>query len=62
MKVSSTVLSFAAAVAAHGDHGHQEPLAGPLEGVWYNTLPGDGGKQVGLQRLNYYTQTVVNTC
>jgi agmatinase len=54
MKVSSTVLSFAAAVAAHGDHGHQEPLAGPLEGVWYNTLPGDGGKQVGFQRIYYY--------
>jgi agmatinase len=48
MKLSSSVLSFAAAVAAHGEHGHQEPLAGPMEGVWYNTLPGDGGKQVGL--------------
>ena len=47
MKLSSAVLSFAAAVAAHGDHDHdQEPLAGPLEGLWYNTLPGDGGTQV----------------
>lgn len=50
MKLSSTVLSFAAAVAAHGDHGHdQEPLVGPLEGVWYNKLPGDGGTQVLLR-------------
>ncbi|CAN9388635.1 unnamed protein product [Alternaria alternata] len=40
------VASFAATVAAHGDHGHdQEPLAGPHEGLWYNTLPGDGGTQ-----------------
>ncbi|KAF1851731.1 Arginase/deacetylase [Cucurbitaria berberidis CBS 394.84] len=46
MKLSSTLLGFAAAVAAHGDHDHdQEPLAGPHEGLWYNTLPGDGGKQ-----------------
>jgi agmatinase len=47
MKVSSAVFGFAAAVAAHGDHGHdQEPLTGPLEKLWYNTLPGDGGTQV----------------
>jgi agmatinase len=49
MKLSSAVLSFAATVAAHGDHGHdQEPLAGPHEGLWYNTLPGDGGTQVSF--------------
>lgn len=49
MKLSAAVLSFAAAVVAHGDHDHdQEPLAGPHEGLWYNTLPGDGGTQVGL--------------
>jgi agmatinase len=48
MKLSSALLSFAAAVAAHGDHDHdQDPLAGPHEGLWYNTLPGDGGTQVG---------------
>lgn len=47
MKFPSTLLTFAAAVAAHSDHGHdQEPLAGPHEGLWYNSLPGDGGKQV----------------
>ncbi|KAF1359927.1 Arginase/deacetylase [Lizonia empirigonia] len=46
MKFSSAILGFAAAVAAHGDHDHdQEPLSGPLEGLWYNTLPGDGGTQ-----------------
>jgi hypothetical protein len=49
MRFTPAFLGFAAAVAAHGDHDHdQEPLAGPLEGLWYNTLPGDGGKQVGL--------------
>jgi agmatinase len=47
MKVSSTIIGFAAAVAAHGDHSiDQEPLVGPHEGLWYNTLPGDGGTQV----------------
>ncbi|EOA91145.1 hypothetical protein ACJQWK_11241 [Exserohilum turcicum] len=46
MRFTPALLSFAAAVAAHGDHDHdQEPLAGPHEGLWYNTLPGDGGKQ-----------------
>lgn len=52
MKVSSALLSFAAAVAAHGNHDHdQEPLEGPHEGLWYNTLPGDGGTQVRLRLL-----------
>lgn len=47
MKVSSTILAFAAAVAAHGNHGvDQEPLNGPHEDLWYNVLPGDGGTQV----------------
>jgi agmatinase len=47
MRFTPALLSFAAAVAAHGDHDHdQEPLAGPHEGLWYNTLPGDGGTQV----------------
>ena len=48
MRFTPALLSFAAAVAAHGDHDHdQEPLAGPHEGLWYNALPGDGGTQVG---------------
>ena len=47
MKLFSTLLSIALAVAAHGDHDHdQTPLEGPHEGLWYNTLPGDGGTQV----------------
>lgn len=46
MRFTPTLLSFVAAVAAHGDHDHdQEPLAGPHESLWYNTLPGDGGTQ-----------------
>jgi agmatinase len=47
MRVSSAIIGFVAAVAAHGDHDHdQEPMSGPFNGLWYNTLPGDGGKQV----------------
>jgi len=49
MRFTPALLSFAATVAAHGDHGHdQDPLNGPHEGLWYNTLPGDGGKQVRI--------------
>lgn len=41
----TTLLALAAVAAAHGDH-RQEPLAGPHKGLWYNTIPGDGGTQV----------------
>lgn len=34
-------------VTAHeGDHEDQTPIAGPHKGLWYNSLPGDGGTQV----------------
>jgi agmatinase len=46
MKTSASFLvALAAAVAAHGDH-NQKPIEGPIQGLWYNTLPGDGGTQV----------------
>ncbi|KAF4434740.1 agmatinase 1 [Fusarium acutatum] len=39
-------LSVASVALAHGDHSHdQEPMSGPHQGLWYNTLPGDGGTQ-----------------
>jgi len=38
-------LALSSLVVAHGDH-NQVPLAGPHQGLWYNTLPGDGGTQV----------------
>ncbi|KAI1039191.1 hypothetical protein LB505_007520 [Fusarium chuoi] len=39
-------LSLASVALAHGDHSHdQEPMSGPHQGLWYNTLPGDGGTQ-----------------
>jgi hypothetical protein len=42
-----TLTALAAVVAAHGDHEHdQQPIEGPLNGLWYNSLPGDGGTQV----------------
>lgn len=45
-------LTLAAAAAlvgstyAHGHHDDQTPIEGPHQGLWYNTLPGDGGTQV----------------
>ncbi|KAK0638758.1 arginase family-domain-containing protein [Cercophora newfieldiana] len=41
----SVLLAAAAAVTAHGDHDEQHVIAGPHQGLWYNTLPGDGGTQ-----------------
>jgi agmatinase len=40
-------LHSVAVVTAHNDHS-QEPLSGPHQSLWYNTLPGDGGTQVLL--------------
>jgi agmatinase len=40
-------LALASLAIAHGDH-QQVPLSGPHKQLWYNTLPGDGGKQVGF--------------
>lgn len=42
---ASLITAIAAVVAAHGDHS-QKTLEGPHQGLWYNTLPGDGGTQV----------------
>ncbi|KAG8627656.1 hypothetical protein KVT40_005139 [Elsinoe batatas] len=60
-KVVAAVAALAATVSAHGDH-TQEPLNGPHEDLWYNTLPGDGGTQAdsvfsGIStfgRINYH--------
>ncbi|KAI1748697.1 arginase family-domain-containing protein [Xylaria castorea] len=49
-------------VAGHDPQGHQIPLSGPHHSLWYNALPGDGGKQAdsvfsGIStfgRLPYY--------
>lgn len=47
-----STIAFAAAVLAHGDHSQdQSPISGPHQGLWYNTLPGDGGTQVSLIAL-----------
>lgn len=45
MKTVAAIVALATTVLAHGDHHAQEPIEGPLEGVWYNALPGDGGTQ-----------------
>lgn len=39
--------ALAASVTAHGVHEDQSPILGPHQSLWYNTLPGDGGTQVG---------------
>jgi len=42
------VAFLATSVFAHGDHSHDQiPIQGPHKALWYNTLPGDGGTQVG---------------
>ncbi|KAK7418015.1 hypothetical protein QQZ08_011412 [Neonectria magnoliae] len=44
----STLLALgcAAISTAHAGHGHNdESILGPLEALWYNKLPGDGGTQ-----------------
>ena len=46
MKTFTALVSLAALAVAHGDHHDQEPIEGPHKGLWYNTLPGDGGTQV----------------
>ncbi|KAL4920522.1 arginase family-domain-containing protein [Aspergillus aurantiobrunneus] len=38
-----SLLALSAVASAHGNH--QTPLTGPLQKLWYNTLPGDGGTQ-----------------
>ncbi|KAH9900280.1 Arginase/deacetylase [Xylariomycetidae sp. FL2044] len=38
-------IAYAAIIAAHEGHADQEPLSGPHQSLWYNALPGDGGKQ-----------------
>ena len=52
MKAAGFALGLAAVVAAHGDHSSdQTPIEGPLNSLWYNTLPGDGGTQVCCSSL-----------
>lgn len=42
-----TIGLAASAVNAHGVH-EQKSMAGPLQSLWYNRLPGDGGTQVSF--------------
>lgn len=46
-----SLFALAGCVLAHGNH-DQTPIEGPHKGLWYNTLPGDGGTQV---RTDYKT-------
>lgn len=42
-----------ASCTAHDSH-DQAPIAGPHKGLWYNTLPGDGGTQVNGDPISTY--------
>lgn len=44
MKLIVAVAAVLALSHAH-EEDEQVPIEGPIESVWYNTLPGDGGKQ-----------------
>jgi hypothetical protein len=48
------VAVLATSALAHGDHEHQVPIQGPHKALWYNTLPGDGGTQVGQLRVKIH--------
>ncbi|KAK8070186.1 hypothetical protein PG994_006802 [Apiospora phragmitis] len=61
MHATLFALGLATVASAHGNH-DQKPISGPHKGLWYNNLPGDGGKQAdsvfsGIStfgRLPYY--------
>ncbi|CAI4214095.1 unnamed protein product [Parascedosporium putredinis] len=60
--LTSSILLFAAGALAHAGHDQTPMIAGPLQGLWYNSLPGDGGTQADavysgiatFARLPYY--------
>ncbi|KEZ43975.1 D-arginase [Scedosporium apiospermum] len=43
--LTSSFLLLATTVFAHVGHDQTPMIAGPLQGLWYNSLPGDGGTQ-----------------
>ena len=50
-----TALAALTVVSHAHDHDHdhdQAPISGPLQKLWYNSLPGDGGTQVSLIELH----------
>ncbi|KAK8115491.1 Arginase/deacetylase [Apiospora sp. TS-2023a] len=62
MHTTLLALGLAAVASAHGDHDQKSLKSGPHKSLWYNNLPGDGGKQAdsvfsGIStfgRLPYY--------
>ena len=57
--ISGLVFSLVVAALAHVDSGGQQPIAGPHKGLWYNTIPGDGGTQV-CEKNSYYSIIDIN--
>jgi hypothetical protein len=59
-KIVAVFAALASLSLAH-DHDHeQEPISGPLQKLWYNVLPGDGGTQVGWIKLAQWNG--INRC
>lgn len=59
LSTASLALLWAATAAAHSGHAaDQSPIAGPHQSLWYNTLPGDGGTQVGFAIPSKHSMTV----
>ena len=48
IKTIAATIALVGLSTAHGDHSQSPIVAGPHQGLWYNTLPGDGGTQVSV--------------
>lgn len=55
-----TLVALSAIASAHGNH-DQSPITGPHKQLWYNTLPGDGGTQVGIHAIHQINIRMVST-
>jgi agmatinase len=56
-----TFATLATGALAHVGH-DQTPIAGPHKALWYNTLPGDGGTQVGQLSCKLLAKTSNSFC
>jgi hypothetical protein len=62
MKYLTAAAALVGSTLAHGHHDDQIPIEGPLQGLWYNTLPGDGGTQVCLLLFLTLFRSIANSC
>lgn len=55
IKTIAALITLVGLSTAHGDHSQSPIVAGPHQGLWYNTLPGDGGTQVSVDIVGAFT-------